>query len=57
MIEMTTRKLITRIKKLEDRLERLDQLQIANASAILERLDRLENKQNAVMYNVRYPDD
>lgn len=57
MIEMTTRKLIANIKKLEARISAIEKKQAERYPHLIERLERLENKQNATMYNIQYPDD
>ena len=57
MIEMTTRKLIANIKKLEARISAIEKKQAERYPHLIERLELLENKQNATMYNIQYPDD
>ena len=68
--QLSTRILMTKIKKIEEKLKkiflRLDRLE-QSVSAVVTRLNSvnrelsnavrvLENKQNAEMYNIQYPD-
>lgn len=56
------RVLMTRIKKIEQKqaerfpqlIERLERIELS-ISAVVDRLIALENRQNASMYNIKYP--
>ena len=51
MIEMTTRKLVANIKKLEKRITEIEKKQAERFPHLIERLEFLENRQRPEIYN------